>query len=221
MRQDLVTLVPSTLQEASRWSDTEPFWGGAMMKFGGGTCSTGFAVRLSDGKYRMVTAGHCGAEGTLFYTYSGGVYVGVTTSRATYPYYDMELIGKSPTAKNYGGYVYMGGSSGYGARVSGASNPAVGAYYCSSGARTYETCGHKVISTSATWCVSGTCRHGMFAYQGGTMMGGGDSGGPFVLKNADGTVGARGILIGYSGSTMYGTMWSTIKSYWSLSIVTS
>jgi len=168
----------------------------------------------------MVTAGHCGAEATLWYTQGGGLYYGVTTSRATYPYYDMAIIG----GKSYSGRIYMGGQTGYGARVSEAANPAVGVYYCSSGGTTYETCGHKVTSTSVTWCISTACRHGMFAYVGGTRMGGGDSGGAVVAKKADGSVGARGIMIGFSSSststTMYGTMWSTIRNYWGASIVT-
>lgn len=198
----------------SRYYDTTPFWGGAAIyRPDGGRCSTAFAVKNSAGTRYMVTAGHCGDVGTTWRT-ANGTYVGQTVSRASYPTWDLELIGGS----SYGSYVYMGDSTGYGSKVLGAGDPVVGTYYCMSGTTTNENCGKKVTSTNATLCTSNGCTPGLASYAGGSLTQPGDSGGPLVLKASNGVY-ARGVHKGINGSTMYGERWNSVASYFGVSIV--
>lgn len=137
-----VTFTPSAgIERQTRYYDTPGFWGGAaIFRPDGARCSTSFTVKNSAGTRYMVTAGHCGGVGTTWKT-AGGVSVGQTVSRPSYPSYDMQLIGGGSA---YGSYIYMGDRNGYGSKVLGAGDPAVGAYYCVSGTTTYENCGKKV-----------------------------------------------------------------------------
>lgn len=212
-----VTVTASAgIETQSRYYDTAPYWGGAAIyRSDGARCTASFVVRNSAGTRYMVTAGHCGGVGTTWRT-AGGVYVGQTVSRPSYPSYDMELIGGG---SSYGSYIYMGDRTGYGSKVLGAGDPAVGAYYCVSGTTTNENCGKKVTSLSATVCTSSGCTPGVASYVGGSLTQGGDSGGPLVLKSSSGVY-ARGLHIALGGSTMYGERWNSVASLFGVSIVT-
>ena len=198
----------------SRASDGTPHWGGARITSGGAGCSSGFIVKNSAGTRFALTAAHCGGLNSQWY--SGTNYFGKMTSRGPFPAYDMALLSGS----SYGSYIYMGGSTGTGWRTGAASNPAVGATYCTSGTTTNENCGKVVQSLSASFCDSSGCTYGLASYTGGTSTAGGDSGGPLVLKGSS-TVYPRGIHIARAGSTMYAEKWSTISSHLGVPSVTS
>ena len=119
-----MTFTPTAgVEDQNRYFDTRPFWGGAaIFRPDGGRCTTSFVVKNSAGTRFMVTAGHCGPVGTLWHT-AGGLYMGQTVSRPSFPAYDMALIGND----SYGSYIYMGDVAGYGSKVLGAGDPVVGA----------------------------------------------------------------------------------------------
>lgn len=216
VRTGQVSFTPGPgIERQGRYNDTTPYWGGgAIIRSDGARCSTSFTVKNSAGTRYMVTAGHCGPVGTRWRTPTGAS-VGTTVSRPSFPAYDMSLIRGS----SYGSYLFMGNRTGYGSRVLGAGDPVVGTYYCVSGTTTYENCGKRVTSLTATLCTSVGCTSGLAAYSGGTLTRGGDSGGPLVLKTSSG-VHVRGLHIGINGNTMLGERWRSVASLFRVTVVT-
>lgn len=198
----------------SRQSDSAPFWGGAAVTDGTGTCTTGFTVKRPNGTRYMMTAGHC--FGALYGTWSpgNGDWMGQVRVRGVFPNFDMEMIGD----ENYGQYIYTGGATGTGTSVVSAANPVIGAFYCVSGQKTYEHCGHELISNDSYLCDVSGCTDHLSAYWGDqlniTMNG--DSGAPWYIKSSG--VYIRGLNIGREGLVMYAHKWSTISSEMNVTI---
>ena len=204
----------------SRDADPAPHRGGSSIVNAQQTrlCSSGFSVhRAADGKDYMLTAGHCFSNGQAVFG-ADGVAWGTVQWRAQFPAKDMEMIG----GKTYRGQIYGGNGTGTARNVVGAGDGTIGSTYCQSGTVSTETCNHVLQSNSATYCDDTDpplCTTGMATYtNGGT---GGDSGGPYYLKYANGTVSARGIIIAVSGSYGYAHKWSTLASTFGVTIVTN
>ncbi len=210
----------------SRKYDTEPFWGGAGVKYPGSSpCSTGYVVKNAAAKRFMVTAGHCFSSGvgvwvenTASFVVGSDAYVGVVSDRGL-PSHDMELIG----GQGYDGHIYVGGvDSSLGLPVVSAADPSMNVWtYCHSGRTTGEKCGHGVINLDAIVCNTSGCKKPVAAYKGGTLHDGGDSGGPFYSRFPDNSVAIRGHVIARSTQYGYVEMWSRVKARYNVSIVTA
>jgi hypothetical protein len=203
-----------------RRDDIPSFWGGASIQSGGGTCSTGFAVRKPSGTRFMTTASHCFAVGAPVSTPTGRL-VGTVTQRGMQGSFwpwdnrDVELIG----GQSYAGRVYTGGVFSTSSKaVVGAGDPVAGfGGYCSSGQTTGEQCGQVVLSTDALLCAGGSCDWPTIMYVGGPARPG-DSGGPFYLPNAAGQVFASGSVIAGDGTTSFAARWSVMAGAMGVSI---
>lgn len=205
-----------------RRDDIPSFWGGAGISAGGGTCSTGYAVRNAVGTRYMSTAGHCFANGTLVKTESLANNVGTVFGRQLPTFNgqakDMELMSGS----SYAGRTYNGGI------FSMTSNPVVaagGAFvgyanYCHSGRTTGEHCGHTATSTNATVCTSSGCKTNTIRFTGGVMIQPGDSGGAFYAKDAASGVWIRGHVIATDGVTGWAESWTKVAATYGVNIVT-
>lgn len=211
----------TTTTDASRRSDTAPFWGGAGLSQGGGLCSSGYSVKNSAGTRFMVTAGHCYANGATVYTENGGRVVGTVRGRAlaslTGEPLDMELLG----GQSYGTRVYTGGvDSTSSLPVVSAGAASVGySNYCHSGRTTGERCGHTATSTTGQVCTSSGCKSPVIVYTGGTIQQGGDSGGAFYSKNSTGVY-IRGHVIASNSTTGYVQPWAQVANRYAVTIVT-
>ena len=205
-----------------RRDDIAPFWGGASIQSGGGTCSSGFTVRKPSGQRLITTAGHCFAVGATVRTPLSRL-VGSVTERGTLNSFwfwdnrDMELIG----GQSYSPRIYVGGvTSSSSKAVVGAGDPVAGVTgYCASGQTTGEQCSQTVQSTSAIVCTQTGCKWPVIEYTGGPSQPG-DSGAPFYLPGAAGQVFARGAVIAGNGTTSYAEKWSRISSTFGVQIAT-
>jgi hypothetical protein len=164
----------------SRRDDVEPHWGGARIKSSttpsGFYCTSGFSVTLNvSGNPRMVTAGHCWAQGADVYSPQGTSF-GIVKDRSAYPSeVDAELIGASTVSM--GPSIYVGDETGTQAAVLSAGDPGLGTEYCHSGATTYERCGAYVTSLTIFY-VNGSPVLSV-RYPCGNSSAPGDSGAPF------------------------------------------
>jgi hypothetical protein len=205
-----------------RRDDISPFWGGASIQSGGGTCTAGFTVRKPSGARFLTTAAHCYAVGATVRTPTSR-FVGSVTERGTLNSFwfwdnrDMELIGGS----SYAGRIYVGGvTSSSSKAVVGAGDPVAGfTGYCTSGQTTGEQCNQTVQSTQAIVCTQTGCKWPVIEYTGGPSQPG-DSGAPLYLPGATGQVFARGTVIAGDGTTSFAEKWSRISSTFGVSIVT-
>lgn len=204
-----------------RRDDVASFWGGASLQSGGGTCTSGFAVRKPSGQRFLTTAGHCYAVGANVATPTGR-FVGRVSERGTLGSFwfwdnrDMELVG----GQSYAGRVYVGGITSSSSRaVVGAGDPVAGVTgYCASGQTTGEQCNQTVQSTDAIVCTQTGCKWPVIEYTGGPSQPG-DSGAPLYLPGAAGQIFARGTVIAGNGATSFAEKWSRISSTFGVSIV--
>jgi hypothetical protein len=205
-----------------RRDDIAPFWGGASIRSGGATCSTGFTVRKPSGARFTTTAAHCYAVGATVRTPTSTL-VGSVTQRGTlgsiwfWDNRDVELIG----GQSYAPRVYTGGIFSTSSKaVMGATDPVAGVTgYCSSGQTSGEQCNQTVQSTNAIVCTQTGCKWPVISYTGGPAQPG-DSGGSFYIPSAPGQVFARGAVIAGDGTTSYAEKWSRISSSMGVSIAT-
>lgn len=175
---DLVQVDFGNPTRRTRGNDGEPHWGGSGIHVNtGGTndCTSAFTV-VKAGVRQMLTAGHCAGNSQPIY--SGTAYYGTTHNKASFPTYDMVLIG--PNGETYSRSFYADPIQAYGYTASD-SNPSLNQFVCASGAFTKGICGVKVTSTSATLCAGG-CTGNLFYAQHSDhsrLVGqGGDSGAP-------------------------------------------
>jgi hypothetical protein len=205
-----------------RRDDIPSFWGGAAIRSGGGTCSTGFTVKKPSGARMITTAAHCFGVGSIVRT-PPGTFVGSVVQRGTlgsiwfWDNRDVELIGGS----SYAPRVYTGGVFSTSSRgVVGAGDPVAGFRgYCSSGQTSGEQCNQKVESTGAIVCTQTGCKWPVIEYTGGPANPG-DSGGSFYLPSGSASAFARGAVIAGNGVTSYAEPWSRISSSMGVSIAT-
>jgi len=206
---------------ATRFKDTQPYYGGSSFSGSGSSCTLGFSVRFTSGVAAIVTAGHCWPMG-YSPANSIGNHAGPVVSRenptSNQPSHDTEVLSQ----KRYSGRIYVGLDAGAWKSVLGAGNPVVNANYCVSGAKTFEHCGleadqvgiSKFFSDDGVW-VDDLTRTSP------SRIDHGDSGGPFYLDAPNG-VWARGTAVGFDevANHDYFQLWSYIASRFAVTICT-
>ncbi|MEV5965028.1 S1 family peptidase [Kribbella sp. NPDC051952] len=215
-----VQLTASSLARTSRLSDTPKggHWGGARITSPLKNCSAGFTVVRRSNKQRgSVTAGHCGAPGTVWR--SGANYYGTTTVRTNYPDYDQSLL----TGSSYGAKIWTDGpgDAANTRTVKGGADPGVGTVVCQSGSFSTSLCGITVRSKSAKYCDSEGCTtYVIRATRGGLVaIIGGDSGGPIYTRPSSTTATIRGITFAGAGcassrcTTLYAERYASITGH--------
>jgi hypothetical protein len=194
-----VTILPferwNELGCTGRKDDCSPYWGGARWS-GPSTsfCSSGFAV-LHNGVSKMLSAAHCGANGQVVKD-GGGETMG--TIQLDNNARDTLLISNAPLSS--AGRIYSGPwNAGLASnrKVAGATSAYVGGYVCTSGAATGWHCNIKITAVNAVInSTSGALFPMVRAKQifGSVAAGKGDSGGPVVFLNSNGSVNGKGTI---------------------------
>ncbi len=206
-----ISFRPGWFRQASWDNDTAPYSGGAFLN-GQNLCTSGFSIDFNIGGRAMVTAGHCNADGSA---------TNMGTARreaAAYPYWDFEIV----NGRTYRGFIYDTGSTTR--PVINASNPSVGASYCTTGRNTGFRCGWTVRKLDQTICFinTGICAHNLAEFYNSSqdIVQPGDSGGPlWYNSSAPFGAGIRGIISGWSwdlfqGYSNYATQYQTIANYY-------
>lgn len=170
-------------------------------------CTAGFAAQGNDGRYYLMTSGHCDAHDGYHWTYGDDVPLGIiSASEHEGDVRDAAIIRLDPSVGAPVGDV--GGR--YPVRdVLGLSQLRTGMPFCKIGATTGETCG--VIQDYFGNIVQAS----VFSLNG-------DSGSPGFVKNLDGTVSAVGILMSSpdgDDNTTYFTLVQPLLSKWGLHIL--
>lgn len=222
-----VQLVAGSLARTSRLSDTPKggHWGGARITSALKNCSAGFSVvRRSNGQRGSVTAGHCGAPGTVWK--SGTNYYGTTTVRTNYPDYDQSLV----TGSSYGPKIWTDGpgDTANTRTVTGGGDPGVGTVVCQSGSFSTSVCNLTVRSTSASYCDTDGCTtYVIRATRGGLVaIIGGDSGGPVYSRRGSSSATIRGIAFAGAGcaasrcTTLYAERYNSIAGHLGVTALT-
>lgn len=162
--------------------------GAAPIFASGSRCSAGFNVTDGQNGY-ILTAGHCGPNGTTWFTDTSGRTGIGTTVQSNFPGNDFSLIRYDNSAVDRRGIVDIGG--GRTVRITGVADPVVGQEVFRSGSTTGLRSG-KVTGLNATvnypeGTVSGLIRTTVCAEPG-------DSGGPLLAQGV-----ALGVTSGGSG----------------------
>ncbi|MEV8459819.1 MULTISPECIES: DNRLRE domain-containing protein [Streptomyces] len=207
--------------QANRQYDTSPYYGGARIHSDLTTssavwCTAGFAWRY-DGKWYMVTAGHCTSGNGAITNPSGTDYIGpVVRDNWKNGYGSVKLAGQSYYSGDLSLYrvnsdsaatprIYKGGKTSsssrsvYGYWTRWAQS---GDQVCTGGMMTGEMCGWKITATQATIHYSGgtTAKNMVVAKKtSGSCTIKGDSGAPVYTVNGSGEARAKGILSGGGG----------------------
>lgn len=212
---------------ASRNSDTAPHWGGARITAGSTGCTSGFTVKSKSSSTRFsVTAGHCGPNGTAWY--SGSYFFGNTAGRTGYPEYDQARLSGS----TYTNSIYTDGLDSFTTRVvTGANDGDVGDSVCLSGQVTKSVCGVEIKSLSATYCddpdVAATCTTYLMRGRRSddrVIVRRGDSGGPVYQRNSTlPRASIRGMIIAYDmgGIRVYAERYNSISNHLGVVAITS
>ncbi len=210
---------PNLSTGATRLTDVTSFWGGSRINAPAGSCTSGFAWKLSSGASAMATAGHCAPNGGAVSTPASPMgSVGAT-------YYENYRLGTGTvTVPGYSGYhgdgaiiqvqsgkssapaIYRGGtSSSSGSNVVSmfTRRAARGDLFCTGGRFSGELCGWGVFATGINLTVT---NHGVTEVARNVVRGQkegycgklGDSGGS-VFYLAPGGVTAKGIHNGGGG----------------------
>jgi hypothetical protein len=189
----VVTQVSAT-SEYLREYDVAPFWGGALLMASGNTsaCSTGFAANWpAIGKNYIITAAHCGAVGSTWYS-GGGVLEGTAEGHTTA--YDALFINTTPHGGSQGRVydgpgIYQSGQ--FSKPVHGAAHVGVNGWVCLSGSFTGAVCNTQVTSTTDSDCSDPSlgCVNLIDAVSrsNSIIAGQGDSGGPVFTLSGDNT----------------------------------
>ncbi|HUR16459.1 MAG TPA: hypothetical protein VMZ33_04195 [Candidatus Limnocylindrales bacterium] len=199
----------------SRWSDSEPHWGGATMEFSASTCTSGFAVNNWNMNPRMVTAAHCGSLGDYATSPGTGVSFGTVKVRDNYPDNDFMLVGDNSIGQQGRIYVTENSDLTHTSMGVNSANDTVEGFddYCISGSidgGAFVSCGYEVVDETVNFCPHDQdgdwdypgdhCNANTVLYCGtpGTVYG--DSGAPFYVETTSNPVRAaiRGIAIGYN-----------------------
>ncbi|WP_268246503.1 DNRLRE domain-containing protein [Streptomyces xantholiticus] len=206
---------------ADRQNDTSPYYGGSRIKSYLTTsstvwCTAGFAWRY-DGKWYMVTAGHCTTGNGAITNPSGSDYIGpVVRDNWKNGYGSVKLSGQSYYSGDLSLYrvnsdsaatprIYKGGKwssssrlvHGYWGRWAQSGDKV-----CTGGMMTGELCGWTVTATQATINYSGgtTAKNMVVAKKtSGACTIKGDSGAPVYTVDSSGQAYAKGILSGGGG----------------------
>jgi hypothetical protein len=199
---------PST--EFLREADVPKFWGGALLMASGNSaaCSSGFSATWpSIGKTYEITASHCGAIGSSWYS-GGGLFIGNAEGHTNA--YDSLFINTTPQGGSEG-RVYDGpgvwSSGQFSKPVDHAAHIGNNGFVCLSGALTGAKCNTQVTSTTDSDCSDPSlgCVHLIDAVSRSSQIiaGQGDSGGPvFTLT---GTNNSRDVAVGLVHGNIPGT----------------
>lgn len=179
----LLSPIPLTTDEAdpqaaSRGDDSAPYWGGA--RWNG--CSNGFAISIG-GSRKMLSAGHCGANGETARD-GGGQTMGTVAGDSNS--FDRLYINADSEGRIYNGGV---GSGEFSNRVAGAARSFVGDVICSSGAYSGTRCGSRVVAVNQTINIGYPVFETVRAEKTDrtAAIGNGDSGGPSYSVASDNT----------------------------------
>jgi hypothetical protein len=193
-RTSTTTAAPKAYYSGWRFNDYPAWYGGDRIAQG---CTTGFPA-LFNGAMEMMTATHCGGNGTVFTngprsngttTYMGTV---ISANSGT----DVSVIDVAGSSN----YINVGPAQNSSIRAVGAwQSPVVGSYICQSGSYTGEVCGLRVVDTNQSVCTSyflWICTAYMgpmadvvnYLGSGYYAAGHGDSGGPLYWYDSAGYV---------------------------------
>lgn len=175
----------TVVEQAGQVSTQANLYGGQQIEFSGFVCSVGFNAFDSAGRPVFTTAGHC-AQGNQSFTRNGS-YIGQTRGWS-FPGNDYAYSSVDTSSWTIQGAVDR--YDGYGVRVTGSSNAAVGTTVCKSGRTTGWTCG-RVEAKNVTVNYAEGAVYGMT--QTSACTEGGDSGGAWLAGGL-----AQGITSGGS-----------------------
>lgn len=207
-----VTFREAKFELTNATNDPQPHSGGADLN-GSLSCTSGFTLKFNNNNARsMVTAGHCNPNGAS--TNMGAVW----RDPEVYPYWDFELV----YGHSYQGRIYD--SLNYTRPVVNASNPSIGASYCTRGRTSGTVCGYIVRKLNQTICYLDYpgCAHNLaeFYRSDGKIPQPGDSGGPlFFSYSSPLRAGIRGVVSGrswdlFQGWSGYATQYETIAAWY-------
>ncbi|OBI81309.1 S1 family peptidase [Mycobacterium sp. 1245805.9] len=159
-------------------------------------CTAGFAAQGNDGRYYLMTSGHCDAHDGSEWTYGDNVPLGrISASEHEADTRDAAIIRLDPSVGTPVGHV----DGRYVVRdVLSASQIQVGMPFCKVGAVTGETCG-------AVKGIEGD------VVEASVYSLNGDSGSPGFVKNPDGTVSAVGLLMSSPDDDDYTTYFALVN----------
>jgi hypothetical protein len=178
----VIKLETSEPTPLSRNDDWAPYWGGARWgpNASGQGCSTGFAISIG-GASKMLSAGHCGANGQTARDGGGQVMGSIAGDNNGL---DLLYINAWSAGRIYDGGVGVGEFS---KPVAYASRSYVGDWLCTSGSYSGAVCGIRVTATGLTinigYPVYGIVRAEQVWHT--NAAGNGDSGGPVFSLSAD------------------------------------
>jgi hypothetical protein len=218
-------VAPRPDRYSNRYDDVEPWSAGTNLIAPWHLCSSGFIIRKRSDRRekRMVTAGHCVAQGDQ--VTNNGRLVGTVMFRSRSENgLDVAFVNGS----TYRPWMYTGparSSFAQGADVRGTRLPAEGLIFCTNGARTGENCAAKVEHENL--CVKftdgvTTCSLTMMRSVDGTVISQqGDSGGPVITYEA-GRLKICGMMIGGAGNgteVLYHPFFNLIPVGWQVDFV--
>lgn len=196
-----IVLTSDTTQAepAVRYSDTSPYWGGGLIDDidNGFGCTAGVAAETSSGAERMITADHCGPDGSVWWNGDASRIVGTMQSdTTTSASHDAGVL----AGQDYDPVIYFGDwDANTGLPVRDRANPPLGAIVYSGGAFD-GTHALTVTSINRFEPVGGIGLIGPGFWtddnNGIGSVGEGDSGGPVTTIEPDGvSVAVRGIHV--------------------------
>lgn len=199
-----------SLTGTDRFGDTAPFYAGAYIVDSGWSCTTGIPVKNGSGSQFMVTASHCGHNGTHWKTGRGvdvGNVVGVNEG------WDASLIAAESAAREWDG-----SNPEFSLRLNATRYSYNGDLVCHDGYPSRVVCGIQVDNEDVqnfrvrgprygnTFSARGVIGHQV---NGGRASQGGDSGGLVFAINGNDTREVRGIVSadvdGTNGNSMFWT----------------
>lgn len=201
-----VGMLASALWTAAGAVATPPPAPGIEVDDDSGSCTAGFAAQDVDGRYYLLTSGHCDAGDGSEWTYGSDEPLGrVSASVDDGDQMDAAIIRLDPDTPSP-----AGGVGGYRIRdVLGPAQLQKGMPFCKIGAVTGETCG------TINNIDGNVVEAGVYSLEG-------DSGSPGFVKNPDGTVDAVGILTSSPEGddyTTYFIMVQPVLAQWGLTIL--
>lgn len=203
-------------QPATRFIDSQPYWGGSYMENWGtnngvptqyrGSCTMGFAVTAAN-RAGMLTANHCG-QGLWWLATNPLTQYGNSLAAHIDFAHDAMVVGvPSSQGAIYDGASIAGGDTNTGKPIAGAAATNVGNTMCTSGSYSATQCGIQAVAVDQTINMGGygqvTDMVRAERSNGLTVVGNGDSGGPVFSNTADNVRGiARGTISAIPGCTI-------------------
>jgi len=181
-----------------RWDDSNPFYGGNLIRRAGADCTSAFAARFRDtGRLTLLSARHCG-EGNWASPQGAQLAIGTTVHRWDTLALSTDAMGITATLPPvatgpYAGRMYYGANnSPLSVNVFGFAQPYVGLRVCGGGGYTGSVCGQQVTRINFApvgypW--GGSATFFELDQDGGATIGQGDSGGPVYFPSSSGAIG--------------------------------